>query len=74
MVDFTRNAIDENTPLEERVLEVRYDPLRTADIALVASVNHKRWIIASTKMKKGDIVRSFAQIPKLPGKEHTQST
>lgn len=67
MVDYTRNAIDEKTPLVEKVLEVRYDPLRTADIALVARGNHKRWIIASAKMKKGDLISSYADIPKLPG-------
>lgn len=66
MVDYTRNAISETEPLVERVLQVRYDPLRSADIALVSSGNHKRWILAGEDMKKGDLVKSYAQIPELP--------
>lgn len=66
MVDFTRLAISESEPLVEKVLYVRYDPLRSADIALVASGNHKRWILAEENMKAGDIIRSYADIPKTP--------
>lgn len=67
MVDFTRQAISETEPLAEKVLFVRYDPLRSADIALVASGHHKRWILASHTMKAGDVIHSHADIPKLPG-------
>lgn len=67
MIDFTRNAISETDPLVEKVVAVRYDPLRSADIALVASGNHKRWIIAGEHMKAGNIIKSFAEIPTLPG-------
>ncbi|KAL4227105.1 54S ribosomal protein L2 mitochondrial [Mactra antiquata] len=66
MVDFTRNPISETEPLVEKVLEVRYDPLRSADIALVCKDNHKRWIIAGSTMKKGDIIKSCGEIPTLP--------
>ncbi|XP_045164206.2 39S ribosomal protein L2, mitochondrial-like [Mercenaria mercenaria] len=66
MVDYTRNAISEEEPLVEKVIYTRYDPLRSADIALVASGNHKRWIIAGEHMKKGDLIKSYGNIPTLP--------
>lgn len=66
LVDYTRNAISEKEPLVERVLSVDYDPLRSADLALVASGNNKRWIIASDNMKKGDIIKSHIKIPQYP--------
>ncbi|KAH3881695.1 39S ribosomal protein L2, mitochondrial-like [Dreissena polymorpha] len=66
MIDFTRIGIGENKPLEEKVIQRRYDPLRSAAIALVASGTHKRWILASAKVKVGDIVRSYNDIPTVP--------
>lgn len=66
MMDFTRNAVSETEPLVERVLQVRYDALRSADIALVSNGTHKRWILAGQDTKKGDLVKSYANIPELP--------
>lgn len=53
---------------EERVLEVRKDPNRTCHIALCAGERGKRWIVATTSMKAGDVVRSTSHMPERPGK------
>ncbi|XP_015910192.1 large ribosomal subunit protein uL2m [Parasteatoda tepidariorum] len=65
-VDFKREARPDGGVLEERVLMVRYDPCRTARIALVATEDHKRWIIASEFTKVGDIIRTSGEIPRIP--------
>jgi len=65
-VDYKREGPEDGSTLEERVLLVRYDPCRTARIALVASGDHKRWIIASEHTKVGDIVKTSAVIPRIP--------
>ena len=67
LIDYTRTAISPEKDLVEKVLKVRYDPLRTANIALVARGNHKRWIIASETMKDEQIIKSSAKIPEIPG-------
>ena len=68
LVDYTRNAVSKDEPLLEKVIFVRYDPLRSANIALVASGNNKRWILAGEHMSKGDIIKSHGDIPQFPGK------
>lgn len=65
-VDFKREGPADGSTLEERVMLVRYDPCRTAHIALVATGDHKRWIIATHNVKAGDIIRTSAVIPRLP--------
>ncbi|XP_062617389.1 large ribosomal subunit protein uL2m-like isoform X2 [Saccostrea cucullata] len=50
-------------PLEERVLRIQPDPVRTAHLALVGSGNHKRYIIATQNMKEGDLVKISKEIP-----------
>ena len=52
--------------LEERVIQLGYDPLRKAMIALTGYDDKLRWQIATNKMKEGDIVRTFTNIPKNP--------
>lgn len=54
------------TPLQERVYQVRYDPCRTARIALVANGDHKRWLIATEGTKVGDIITTTSHIPRIP--------
>ncbi|XP_017279732.1 39S ribosomal protein L2, mitochondrial [Kryptolebias marmoratus] len=67
-IDFQRLRYEpgkEGHPFEEKVVEVRYDPCRSADIALVAGGNRKRWIIATEKMQAGDIIKTSAVIGRM---------
>ncbi|KAL1780043.1 39S ribosomal protein L2, mitochondrial [Sigmodon hispidus] len=41
---------------EEKVVIIRYDPCRSADITLIAGDSRKLWIIATENMKVGDII------------------
>jgi len=50
---------------EEKVVEVRYDPCRSADIALVAGGEKKRWIIATENMQTGDIIKTSSVIGRM---------
>jgi len=68
-IDFDRNGpTEEGVYKEELVIEVQYDPNRTEFIALVGSGSHLRYIIATTDMKAGDIIRSNNFIPEIPGR------
>ncbi|XP_032040788.1 39S ribosomal protein L2, mitochondrial [Aythya fuligula] len=62
MIDFQRLRYQEGM---EKVVSVRYDPCRSADIALVAGGNRKRWIIATENMQPGDIIRNSAHIGRM---------
>lgn len=68
MIDFQRlhyEAGKESQPFEEKVIEVRYDPCRSADIALVAGGSRKRWIIATENMEAGDLIRTSGAIGRM---------
>lgn len=68
MIDFQRLRYEpgrEDQPIVEKVVEVRYDPCRSADIALVAGGSRKRWIIATETMEAGDVIRSFSAIGRM---------
>ncbi|XP_067277377.1 39S ribosomal protein L2, mitochondrial [Pseudorasbora parva] len=68
MIDFQRLRYEpgcEDQPIVEKVLEVRYDPCRSADIALVAGGNRKRWIIATENMEAGDLIRTCSYIGRM---------
>uniref|UniRef100_A0A8C2I366 Large ribosomal subunit protein uL2m n=1 Tax=Cyprinus carpio TaxID=7962 RepID=A0A8C2I366_CYPCA len=68
MIDFQRlryEAGKEQQPIEEKVMEVRYDPCRSADIALVAGGSRKRWIIATENMEAGDLIRTSGAIGRM---------
>ena len=52
--------------LEERVIQVSYDPMRKAMIAMTGWSDKLRWQIATDKMKEGDIIRTHTNIPKNP--------
>lgn len=65
MVDFKRQGPAEGEPLVERVQRVRYDPCRTADIAIVAGGEHKRYILASQNMKAGDLIKTSGKITRI---------
>lgn len=64
-IDNKRHAPEGET-IEEKIYNVRYDPLNTFLIALVASGGHKRWIIAGENMKPGDIIKTTNIIPRNP--------
>lgn len=66
MVDFKKDGPREGHPLEEKVCYVRYDPCRTADIAVVATGEKRRYILASQNMKAGDIIKTSRNIPRIP--------
>lgn len=52
--------------LEERVIQISYDPMRKAMIAMTGWSDKLRWQIATDKMKEGDIIRTHTNIPKNP--------
>lgn len=67
-IDFQRLRYEEGKeaqPFEEKVVEVRYDPCRSADIALVAGGNRKRWIIATENMQTGDVIKTSGAIGRM---------
>ncbi|KAJ8393219.1 hypothetical protein AAFF_G00062910 [Aldrovandia affinis] len=68
IVDFQRLNLEpgkEVQSFEEKVIEVRYDPCRSADIALVAGGSRKRWIIATENMQVNDIIKTSATIGRI---------
>ncbi|XP_027806245.1 large ribosomal subunit protein uL2m isoform X2 [Marmota flaviventris] len=70
MIDFLRFRPEQETkpgPFEEKVIRVRYDPCRSADIALVAGGSRKRWIIATENMQAGDIILNSNHIGRMAG-------
>lgn len=64
-VDHTRHA-PEGESVEEKVYNIRYDPLSTYLLALVARGGHKRWIMATENMKPGDVITTTNIIPRNP--------
>ncbi|KAM4591430.1 large ribosomal subunit protein uL2m isoform 1-T2 [Odontesthes bonariensis] len=67
-IDFQRLRYEPNKdgqPFEERVVEVRYDPCRSADIALVAGGSRKRWIIATENMQAGNLIKTSGVIGRM---------
>ncbi|XP_032155352.1 39S ribosomal protein L2, mitochondrial isoform X1 [Sapajus apella] len=67
MIDFLRFRPEETDsgPFEEKVIQVRYDPCRSADIALVAGGSRKRWIIATENMQAGDRILNSNHIGRM---------
>jgi len=70
MIDFKRLGGTVNAPKEgvlvEKIDKIMTDPNRSARIALVASGEHKRYIIATDSMKEGDAVKSTQLISRSP--------
>ena len=64
-IDHKRHAPAGET-IEEKVYLIRYDPLNTFLIALVARGGFRRWIMASENMKPGDIIRTHNIMPRNP--------
>ncbi|OWK53586.1 large ribosomal subunit protein uL2m [Lonchura striata] len=68
MIDFQRLRYEEGAPPEpftEKVISVRYDPCRSANIALVAGGNRKRWIIATENMQPGNSITNSPHISRM---------
>ncbi|XP_066553199.1 large ribosomal subunit protein uL2m [Amia ocellicauda] len=68
IIDFQRMHLEpgkESQSFEEKVIEVRYDPCRSADIALIAGGSRKRWIIATENMQAGDLIKTSATIGRM---------
>ncbi|XP_075220416.1 mitochondrial ribosomal protein L2 [Lycorma delicatula] len=66
-IDFKRvGPKEDGPPLEEQVMLIEDAFERTAKIALVASGDRMKWIIASENMKPGDIIRTSQFIPVNP--------
>jgi len=60
--DFPRDG----SVLEERVMSINYDPMRDAKICMTGYGDKLRWQVATSKMKEGDIIRTFTDIPTNP--------
>lgn len=65
LVDYCRHGPKEGPPLVEKVLSIQYDPCRTAKIAVVASGDHMRFLIATSTMKPGDLISTSGHIPRI---------
>lgn len=65
-VDTVRKANDDGSVKEERVLQLKYDPLRTPKLALVADQERTRWILASEGVEVGDIICTYSEVPRNP--------
>jgi len=70
MIDFKRLGGTINVPqgkvLTEKIEKIMSDPNRSARIALVASGEHKRYIIATDNMQEGDPVKSTQIVSRSP--------
>jgi len=60
--DFPRDG----SVLEERVIQISYDPMRKAMITMTGWQDKLRWQVATDKMKEGDIIRTYTTIPENP--------
>ena len=50
-----------------QVSEVRKDPCRTGHIAMVATGERKRWVLATENMKPGDLLKNSMYLTETPG-------
>lgn len=70
MIDFNRLGGTINAPqggvLVEKIDKIMSDPNRSARIALVASGEHKRYVIATANMQEGDAVKSTQIVSRSP--------
>lgn len=66
-IDWIRKGPKEGPPKVERVIKVIKDGCRTAYVALVASEDKLKYILATENMKAGDLIRTSCHIPRIPG-------
>lgn len=67
MVDTKRIGPKTGEPLIERVCDVLKDSIRSANIAVVAGGNRKRYILASESMQIGDLIKTSGKLTDMPG-------
>lgn len=65
-VDTIRSAKEDGTPRKERVLLLKYSPLHTPKLALVADDERTRWILATDGIKVGDVITTYSDVPRIP--------
>ncbi|VDM31725.1 unnamed protein product [Hydatigera taeniaeformis] len=67
LVDYVRSRQMEAKEVQEEViLKIAKNWWRDPYLALTASGEVKRWIIATSNMKEGDVIRSHWEIPSIP--------
>ncbi|CAH1265383.1 MRPL2 [Branchiostoma lanceolatum] len=66
MVDFKRIGPEKGPPKTEKVVSIKYDPNRSARLAILAGGTHKRYILATRNMQAGNLVRTYGEIPRMP--------
>lgn len=65
-LDMVRKCNDDGSVKEEVVLLLKYDPLHTPKLALVADSERMRWIPASHEVEIGQVIRTHGDIPRNP--------
>lgn len=65
-IDWNRVGPSEGPPLVEKVIKIIKDGCRTSLVALVASGDKMRYILATENMKPGDLIRTSGHIPRIP--------
>jgi len=65
-VDYVRTVPEGmEGPLVERVLQIIPEPTRTAHVALVGHSDKLRYIIATAKMKEGDLITTSTEVTRI---------
>lgn len=67
MIDWERGGRANRASDIEKVEKILYDPNRSARIALVASGEKKRYLIATQNMKPGDLIKTSLELTRSPG-------
>lgn len=70
-IDWKRVGPKEGPPNVERVIKIIKDGCRTAHVALVASGDKLKYILATENMKAGDLIKTSCHIPRIPGTKDT---
>ncbi|KAL1140277.1 hypothetical protein AAG570_000209 [Ranatra chinensis] len=65
-IEWKREGPKEGPPLVEKVIQIMVDWCRTSRIALVASGDRMKYILATENMKAGDLIRTSQHIPRIP--------
>lgn len=65
-LDMIRRANEDGSVREERVLHIRYDPLHSPKLALVADSERTRWINLTEGIQVGDVIKTYSEIPRNP--------
>lgn len=65
-IDWKRVGPKEGPPLVERVIKIIKDGCRTSNVALVASADKLKYILATENMKVGDLIKTSCHIPRIP--------